>query len=479
MAFGITPQGFVRKRLADIRPELISQFEAEFGSIDVSAGSVFGVIIGIMAKEFADEWELLEAVYFSLYPSSADGTSLDNVGDFTGVKRLAATQTIGVIQATGDLGTAINIGAVFSVVNVGDRFTVSDNRTINAATAVRVLIDIDTVTDSINYDVTINISTSTFNSGIGATKESIAAGLVAQILLSPENINAIDNLDGTFFVESPDFTVEFAAILTAEMVFITATNNVPVIAEQFGKIQGLADTVTVIETPLSGLNSVNNDLDFTVGREIETDTEFRIRRSASLQVTGAGTVEAIRSRLLQVIGVTAAFVEENDTDIIDGDGRPPHSFESIVAGGDDQDIADLLWLIKPAGIQTTGTETIPVIDSQGGTHNILFSRATEIFLHVRITLTLTPEETYPVNGDQLVADNVLAYGQTSTIGVDVYVQRFYAPVYEVQGIATALIEIATSPLAGDPPGAFQTVNLPISNTEVAVFDSGRITVINP
>ena len=62
MDYGITPEGFVRKRLEDIRLELISQFEAEFGAIDVSAGSVFGVFIGIMAKEFADEWELLEAV---------------------------------------------------------------------------------------------------------------------------------------------------------------------------------------------------------------------------------------------------------------------------------------------------------------------------------------------------------------------------------------------------------------------------------
>ena len=108
-----------------------------------------------------------------------------------------------------------------------------------------------------------------------------------------------------------------------------------------------------------------------------------------------------------------------------------------------------------------------------------FSRATEIYLHVRITLTLTPEETFPVDGADQVALNVLEYGQTLQIGDDVYVQRFYSPVYEVVGIADALIEIATSVLPGDPPGAWQTTNLAISNTEVAVFDSGRITVLIP
>lgn len=479
MDYGITPEGFVRKRLEDIRLELISQFEAEFGAIDVSAGSVFGVFIGIMAKEFADEWELLEAVYYSLYPSSADGTSLDNVGDLTGIQRLAATQTIGVVQAYGDLGTPLTIGNVISIINTGDRFTVSNNEVISNVDTVNILIDVDTVTDSIDYTVTINGTPSTFNSGVSATAESIAAGLVVQILISPESIDASDNLDGTFFVTSPDFTVEFTATLTAELAFLKAAANVPVIAEQFGVIQGLAGTATVIETPVAGWDSSNNDLDFIVGRDVETDTEFRIRRAQSLQVTGAGTLESIRSRLLQVVGVTAAFVEENATDIIDGEGRPPHSFESVVAGGDDQDIADLLWLTKPAGIQTTGTESVSVVDSQGATHFMEFSRATEIFLHVRITLTLTPEENYPVDGDDQVAANVLAYGQTLTIGDDVFVQRFYAPVYEVSGIATALIEIATSATAGGAAGAWQTTNLPISNTEVAVFDSGRITVINP
>lgn len=479
MDFGITPEGFKRKRLEDIRLELISQFEAEFGAIDVSAGSVFGVFIGIMAKEFADEWELLEAVYFSLYPSSADGTSLDNVGDLTGVKRLAATQTQGVIQAFGDLGTPLTIGNVISIVNAGDRFTVSNNEVISNVDTVNILIDVDTVTDSIDYTVIINGTPSTFNSGVSATAESIAAGIVAEILISPESIDASDNLDGTFFVTSPDFTVEFTATVTAELAFLKATANVPVIAEQFGVIQGIAGTAIVIETPVSGWDTSNNDLDFIVGRDVETDSEFRIRRSQSLQVTGAGTVEAIRSRLLQVVGVTAAFVEENATDIVDGGGRPPHSFESVVAGGDDQDIGDLLWLIKPAGIQTFGTESVPITDSQGGAHVMEFSRATEIYLHVRITLTLTPEEEYPNDGDDLVAANVLAYGQTLTIGDDVFVQRFYAPVYDVTGIATALIEIATSPNAGDAAGAYQTTNLSISNTEVAVFDSGRIIVVNP
>ncbi len=477
MAFGITPQGFNRKRLEDIRLELIEQYEAEFGAIDVSTESVLGVMIGVQAKALADLWEGLESAYNSLYPSTADGISLDNVADFTGVQRLGATQTIGVIQSFGDLGTSISIGRVISIAQTGDRFTVYVNVVIAPAIATtNVLIDVDTVIDSTDYTVTINGTPETFNSGVSATAISIAAGLVGVIDASPEAVDGIDNLDGTFFVQADDAINPFSVVVTAELAILKASVNTPVVSEEFGEIQGLAGTATVIETPVAGWDSINNENDFDIGRNPETDTELRLRRLSSLQVTGAGTLEAIRSRLLQVTGVTAAFVEENVTIVVDGAGRPPKSFEAVVAGGDDQDIADLIWLVKPAGIETYGTETVSVVDSQGISHDILFSRATEIYLWVRVTLTLTSEETYPVDGDAQVALNVLEYAQTLEIGDDVYVQRFYAPIYEVPGIATALVEIATSATPGGPPGAYQTTNLAISNTEVAVSDSGRISV---
>lgn len=480
MTYGITPQGFNRKRLEDIRLELIEQYEAEFGAIDTSAESVFGVIIGVQAKALADLWEGQESTYNSLYPSTADGVSLDNVADLTGVKRLGATQTIGTIQCFGDLGTPISIGRVVSIEQTEDRFEVSDNVVIDPATGTpNVLIDVLTVTDSIDYTVTINGTPATFNSGVSATNLTIAAGIVGQINLSPEAVTATDNLDGSFFIKADDLVTPFAVLVTAELSIDKAAVNATVVAEEFGDVQGLAGTATVIETPVAGWDSVTNEIDFTIGRNEETDSELRLRRLESLQVTGAATVEAIRSRLLQITGVTAAFVEENSTTVIDGEGRPPKSFEAVVAGGDDQDIADLIWLVKPAGIETHGTETVSVVDSQGISHDMKFSRATEIYLHVRVTLTLTPEETYPADGDDQVALNVLEHGQTHQIGDDVYVQRFFAGVYEVPGIATALVEIATSALPGDPPGAYQTTNLAISNTEVAVFDSGRIVIVNP
>ena len=73
MTFGLTPQGFKSKRLADIKADLENQLLAEFGEINLDPQSLFGQQIGVYSKVLADLWENMEDVYFSQYPNSAEG----------------------------------------------------------------------------------------------------------------------------------------------------------------------------------------------------------------------------------------------------------------------------------------------------------------------------------------------------------------------------------------------------------------------
>jgi len=59
---------------------------------------------------------------------------------------------------------------------------------------------IDTALDSTDYTCTLNGTVFTYNSGIGATKLTIAAGLVSQILTGSEPITIINNLDETYTI---------------------------------------------------------------------------------------------------------------------------------------------------------------------------------------------------------------------------------------------------------------------------------------
>jgi len=61
---------------------------------------------------------------------------------------------------------------------------------------------IDVVTDEIDYTCIINSTTFTHTSIVGATDLTIAAGLVAEINDGSEDIEATDNLDGTYTTTS-------------------------------------------------------------------------------------------------------------------------------------------------------------------------------------------------------------------------------------------------------------------------------------
>ena len=168
------------------------------------------------------------------------------------------------------------------------------------------------------------------------------------------------------------------------------TVDISVQAQTAGVVPAIAGTLTVIETPVAGWDSVTNAADATVGRAEETDSELRLRRAQSLQVIGAGTVEAIRARLkADVEDLTEALVIENDGDVDDGDGRPPHSFEAVVAGSATaQDVADKIWEVKGAGIKAHGDNTQAVTDSMGFSHDMEYSDATEVEIWIRVELAV-------------------------------------------------------------------------------------------
>jgi len=61
---------------------------------------------------------------------------------------------------------------------------------------------IDVVTDEIDYTCIINSTTFTHTSIVGATDLTIAAGLVAEVNDGSEDVEATDNLDGTYTITS-------------------------------------------------------------------------------------------------------------------------------------------------------------------------------------------------------------------------------------------------------------------------------------
>lgn len=266
-------------------------------------------------------------------------------------------------------------------------------------------------------------------------------------------------------------------VTLAEVTISGGTATVEMESESTGAIQAPAGTLTVIETPISGVASITNSLDAVVGRETETDTQLRIRRLISLNRPGSATVEGIRNAILEVEDVVQANVIENDTGLTDADGRPPHSIEAVVSGGDDADIAEAIFSSKGAGIETYGTESEDVVDDQGLTHTINFSRPSEIDVYLRITITPNTDpnegQVYPDTGDDSITDAILEYATAYyTLGKNVVLNLLYTPINTIPGVIGVLIEVS---LNGSD---WQTTNLEIDADEIAVLDSTRITVVS-
>ena len=241
-------------------------------------------------------------------------------------------------------------------------------------------------------------------------------------------------------------------------------------AEAYGLIPCYAGTLTKVETPVAGWESVANPIDGVIGAELESDPEFRTRRAAELTLGGSATVEAIRADMLEVDGITSCRVFENKTSELDVvTGMPPKSIEVLVTGGDDQVVADAIWKAKPSGILTWGTIAKTVVDSNGDEHEVRFSRPTMVPTFIFIPLEATDE--HPEDGESQIKAAVVAWGaRTLLIGDDLYASRIFAPVLSIPG----LLDVGQILVGRVAPAAAASVAF--GPRELADFDTSRIVV---
>ena len=248
-------------------------------------------------------------------------------------------------------------------------------------------------------------------------------------------------------------------------------------ALEFGPISMLASTITEIDNPVTGWDTVNNTSDANEGTNEESDPDLRARRQRSVARDAQAIIDGIRAAVENIDNVTQALVLENDTDAVDANGLPAHSFQVVVSGGADIDVADIIWLKKPAGIQAFGDITEQVIDSQGISHDISFSRPTAVTIYVEVTLTTFAE--YPANGDDLIKQAIVDYANGDLVdnrsfglADNVIYTRLYTPINSVAGHEIDDLQISiVSPADG-------VVNIPISITQIADFQIANITVIS-
>lgn len=249
-----------------------------------------------------------------------------------------------------------------------------------------------------------------------------------------------------------------------------ANVNVAFESEETGPVRANAGTLTVIAETVTGWNSVTNAADAVLGLGPETDAEFRVRREQERAAQGSTTPDAIKADILSVAGVTSCKVLFNDTDATDGDGLPPHSVEILVTGGTNADIANALWLSKPVGIQSYGSTSQVIQDSEGNDQTVNFSRPTSYVLEMAFTVTVGPNYAGDTALKQALADLVDSFAT----GQDWVENKGIATVMAMAGVEdVADWETGTSApsVVAPVPGNF---TIPVRG--LATLDTSDITI---
>lgn len=246
--------------------------------------------------------------------------------------------------------------------------------------------------------------------------------------------------------------------------------SVDFIAEEAGATQVAVGQLSEIAEPVDGWTAVTNPVVGDTGAEREEDDELRLQREYELQAQGSTNVDSIRADLLRVEGVVDAVVIENDTDVQVG-LMTAHSIRCILRGGASADIAQALFTSKGAGIDTIGSVTVAVLDSQGYSHDINFDFATEKVVHAAVTVLTDPLVFDAVQGPIDIAANMAAYTNSLGVGDDAIYDQYKCAALDVAGVIdTPVTKISYV----DPPTG--TVNLVVAVDEYASGDVANMDV---
>lgn len=373
---GVTPQGFVKKRLEEILADIGAAQQGVFGAaLDVGTATELGQLNGTFASAVAELWELLEVAFHGFDPDAAADYLLTVLAGLTGTERRAAKASTSPVTLNLNAGATAPAGTLFARNGRPD------------------------IVFSLDADVT--------NSGG-----------------SPANLAGA----------------------------VTCT--------QTGPISCPAGELTVIVNPVSGLNSVTNAADVVVGRDADSDIVLRQRRQDQLAIRGGSTVAAIKADLLDT-EANPAFVNMRDVTVLENTadttdlttGLPGHSIGVIVDDGDtpsvaNNDIAQAIFDSRAAGIASSGDTTGTATDANGDTHTESFSRAT--LRPVYIDLALTTTDAFPVDGQTLVKEAIVAAGADYGISDLVIALHLRAAALSVAGVIdvpTFNLDFTPSPVA--------------------------------
>jgi len=286
----------------------------------------------------------------------------------------------------------------------------------------------------------------------------LAVTLAAGVTLPAGSIagNASDPTRQFATLESVTNTGALSATLAVRAEQVTAA-TIPV-----------TTTVTTIVTPVSGWTGVATTGAILSGAVAESDPTLRRRRERELQGAGSSPVDATRTALSRVPGVTDVQVFENTGGTAD-DGRPAHSVEAIVSGSAlGSTLALVLFRAKAAGIETWGTSSYVVGDALGRNHTVRLTVPADRPAYAAVVVDVDPQND---PGDAAIKAAVVASTAGLRAGETARRSVINCALLDLDGVRDVFtVALGTSATTVAP------TNLAAGSRERLSFDVSRVEV---
>lgn len=459
--------GFSRARLPDIKKDIDERTVQALGTINPKADSIIGEYNGVNSATTDEVLATLEDVYYSQWVSTSSGEALRRAIQYVGMNAIKATHTETVLLAFGQEGDFTPSGSQCAT-KYGKTYITQSDLTITRSNMAEATLDV-AVAGNETYSVNIGGVNYSFTSGASATKAQILAGLNAQI---PNSSVLNDKL----IVRSFDNKTGEALGVSGNMAIVEVGSPVLVKAADIGKNYLAIGALTEIITP-SGWKRINNPTQANQGRDEEKDWEIKSRHPSAVRIAGGVTEGAIKAKVMEEVeGVTNCIVIPNRSAYATPDGQYGNSIQCVVVGGLDSAVAQKIWDVKGASVNTFGNITQQVTDSNGDRKECMFSRATPRYIWVKLTPKKDPEKTVTPTYKTAIQQATLQQGNKLNIGEDVIVQALESAGFNsITGLSKLTAQIAVTDKPTDTP-VYGTVDIPIDKVSASQFDVSRIEV---
>ena len=232
--------------------------------------------------------------------------------------------------------------------------------------------------------------------------------------------------------------------------------------------------INEIVNPIAGINEVGESVQSKLAEDVESDFDLRNRFGQAMEGIGGSSLNAIRTAVLQVSTVKSVSMVENKGNVVDGEGRPPHSFETYVYGGEEreQDIAKAILQTKPAGISTHGTKSVTILDVTGKEQIINYTPSATISALIRLSVKTNDE--FPIDGIDQIQTNVADRVNGLDLGETLVLSTLYGCAYKIGGVP----EVVSIEVSIDNGASYSTNNVAVSEYNIIICGGVTIEVVS-